>query len=318
MSGPLLLIDPRMLAHRPPGGHPERPERLVAILQALKGAGYLFSCPAGTVREARDAELARVHDAEYLARIHQIEGSGGGQIEVDTWMSPGSELAARLACGAVVEAVAAVARGAAKTAFCAVRPPGHHARPRSAMGFCLYGNVAAAAAYAVEELGMSRVLVVDFDVHHGNGTQEMFYADPRVGFFSIHRYPFYPGTGAADETGTGPGLGCTRNEPIAFGTPPRVVHERFRAGLEALSDKMKPELVLVSAGFDAHRLDPVGDLGLDIEDFVVFTQALREVAEVHAGGRLVSVLEGGYNTEMLARCVEAHLEALGAERDLHH
>jgi acetoin utilization deacetylase AcuC-like enzyme len=318
VSSPLLFTDARMLEHRPPPHHPERPERLSAILQRLKRDGMLFTCPAGPVREASDDELARVHDRDYLDQVHAWEGMGGGQVEVDTWMSSGSERAARLATGAAIEAVAAVVDGRAERAFCAVRPPGHHARPRQAMGFCLYGTVAAAAAHAVEALGLARVLVVDFDVHHGNGTQEMFYDDGRVGFLSIHRYPFYPGTGAADETGTGRGLGLIRNVPVAFGTPAEDILARFRTALGEMAGRVRPELVIVSAGFDAHRLDPVGNLGLEVEDFVAMTNELMHVARAHSDGRLVSVLEGGYNTGELARCVAAHLEALGAEGDLSH
>jgi acetoin utilization deacetylase AcuC-like enzyme len=234
------------------------------------------------------------------------------QVEVDTWVSPGSAFAARLAAGAVVDAVSAVISGPARVAFCAVRPPGHHARAAEPMGFCLFGNIAVAAADAVDRLGLSRVLIVDFDVHHGNGTQEMFYDDGRVGFFSIHRSPFYPGTGAKDETGSGRGLGWTRNQPLAFGTPRGEILAAFRSGLEAMAAKVRPELVLLSAGFDAHVDDPVGNLGLEVEDFDAMTRDVLAVAQIHAGGRLVSVLEGGYNPSILAGCVEAHLRVLGA------
>jgi acetoin utilization deacetylase AcuC-like enzyme len=180
------------------------------------------------------------------------------------------------------------------------------------MGFCLYGNVAVAAADAVHRIGMNRVLIVDFDVHHGNGTQEIFYDDPSVAFLSIHRYPFYPGTGAGDETGTGRGLGLTRNIPLPATVSRADYHGAFRAALEALADKVRPELVLISAGFDAHEEDPVGGLGLLEEDFDVLTRDIVEVAEAHAGGRVVSVLEGGYNVSRLAGCVEVHLRRLGA------
>jgi acetoin utilization deacetylase AcuC-like enzyme len=183
------------------------------------------------------------------------------------------------------------------------------------MGFCLFGSVAAAAADAVDRLGLSRVLIVDWDVHHGNGTQEMFYDDPRIAFFSIHRYPFYPGSGAADETGTGQGLGFTRNVPLAFGTSPKDYLAAFRSSLEAMADRIKPELILLSAGFDAHAEDPVGNLGLEVEHFEVMTAEVLQIAETHAQGRIVSVLEGGYNVPILAGCVAAHLVALGAKVD---
>ncbi len=314
----MLFTDPRMLDHVPGRGHPDRPERLEAVLRHLKRTGLMFTCPSGKVRPATDEELRRVHSAAYLDRVRSYADRGGGHIEADTWLSSGSDLAARLAAGAAIEAVSAVVGGETARAFCAVRPPGHHARPSDAMGFCLYGNVAVAAMDAVTRLGVNRVLVVDFDVHHGNGTQEVFYADPRVAFFSIHRYPFYPGSGAADETGTGPGLGFTRNVPVHYGTSQQDYRGLFRRALERIADHARPDLILISAGFDAHAEDPVGDLGLEVEDFERLTRDVVEIAEVHTGGRIVSVMEGGYNTSILAGCVEAHLLALGAELDPTH
>ena len=181
------------------------------------------------------------------------------------------------------------------------------------MGFCIYGNVAVAASAAIQAHGLNRVLIVDFDVHHGNGTQEMFYDSDRVGFVSIHRFPFYPGSGARDETGTGEGLGFTRNIPLPHGTEPKAYHAGFRHGLHAMADRVKPDLVLISAGFDAHQEDPVGDLGLDTDDFETITKEIVAVAETHCQGRIVSLLEGGYNISLLAGCVATHLHALGAE-----
>ncbi|MBX6314960.1 MAG: histone deacetylase [Isosphaeraceae bacterium] len=307
-----LYTDPRMLEHRPPRGHPERPERLQGILRHLERTGLDRACPAGTVRPATDEELLRIHTQGHLDLVAAFERQGGGQIEADTWMSPGSELAAHLAAGAAVEAVEQVLQGPQRRAFCAVRPPGHHARPEEPMGFCLFGNVAAAAAHAIERHGLRRVLIVDWDVHHGNGTQEIFYADPRVAFLSIHRYPFYPGTGAADETGIGPGRGTTRNIPLPYGIRRSEYLAAFRSALQDFADRMQPELILISAGFDAHAEDPIGDLGLEIEDFAEMTRDVIRIAEGHAEGRIVSVLEGGYNVPILAGCVEAHLVALGA------
>lgn len=308
----ILFTDTRMLDHNPPRGHPERPERLLAIHRHLQRVGLVESCRSGVIHEAADEPLLRVHDRAVLRRIAEVESLGGGQVEADTWVSPGSDRAGRLAAGAVIEAVAAVLNGPDRVAFCAVRPPGHHARPTTSMGFCLYGNVAVAARDAIERLGVNRILVVDFDVHHGNGTQEIFYEDPRLAFFSIHRYPFYPGTGAADETGRGAGLGFTRNVPIRYGTSRADYLDQFRRHLEPFADQVRPELVLISAGFDAHAEDPVGDLGLEVEDFDQLTRIVVGIAANHADGRIVSVLEGGYNTSILAACVEAHLRALGA------
>jgi acetoin utilization deacetylase AcuC-like enzyme len=302
-----------MLDHTPPPRHPERPERLQAIMRQLERTGLSKSCPAGIVREATRDELARVHSEAYLDEVAEFESAGGGPIEHDTWINPGSNKAALLAAGAAIEAVSKVVSGPDRRALCLVRPPGHHARPGAPMGFCLYGNIAVAAADARKRLGLERILIVDFDVHHGNGTQEYFYKDGHVAFFSIHRYPFYPGTGAADETGSGPGLGFTRNVPVRYGTRRPDYLAAFRSGLEKLADKVRPELLLISAGFDAHAEDPVGDLGLDVEDFVALTREIVAIAETHAQGRIVSLLEGGYNVPILAGCVEAHLRALGAE-----
>jgi acetoin utilization deacetylase AcuC-like enzyme len=178
------------------------------------------------------------------------------------------------------------------------------------MGFCLFNNIAIGAMAAVMRHGLDRVLVVDFDVHHGNGTQAIFWEDPRIGFYSMHRYPFYPGTGADDERGEGKGLGATSNLPVAFGTPRGDILDAFAARLQSFADQMRPQLVLVSAGFDAHRTDPIGSLGLEAEDFAAFTDCVLEVAAAHAGGRVVSVLEGGYNPPALAQSVEQHLTHL--------
>ncbi len=308
-----LFTDRRMLDHRVPQHHPERPERLQVILRHLERTGYLAACPIGTVREATDDELDRVHPVQYRHRVADIEAGGGGMLDPDTWVSPGSNTAARLGVGAGIEAVSFVLHEPGQRALCLVRPPGHHARPSSGMGFCVYANVALAAAHALCRFEIDRVLIADFDVHHGNGTQEIFYESGHVGFLSIHRYPFYPGTGARDETGSRAGLGNTLNIPLPYGTARKAYQAAFRAGLDKLASRIRPELVLISAGFDAHAEDPVGDLGLEVEDFEILTKELVSVAETHAQGRIVSLLEGGYNVPILAASVVAHLHALGAE-----
>jgi acetoin utilization deacetylase AcuC-like enzyme len=308
-----LYTDRRMIEHRVPARHPERPERLQMVLRQLDRTGYMNTCRSGSVREATREELLRIHKPDYLHEVEQVEAQGGGRLDPDTWVFPHSGLAARLAAGAAIEAVSDVMSGKDRRALCLIRPPGHHARPGDGMGFCIFGNVALAAAEALARHHLKRVLIVDFDVHHGNGTQEIFYAEERVAFLSIHRYPFYPGTGAKDETGTGAALGHTRNIPLPHGTAPAKYHAAFRSGLHDLADKIKPELVLVSAGFDAHAEDPVGDLGLEVEDFETITKEIVGIAEAHAQGRILSVLEGGYNLPILAASVQAHLHALGAE-----
>jgi acetoin utilization deacetylase AcuC-like enzyme len=305
----LLYYTARFLDHDT-GDHPERPLRLIAIARQLERTGLDQRCVRPEWTPVSDERLARLHDLAYVEELLRFERAGGGRAEVDTIVRTGSVEVARLAAGAVCDAVERVVRGDDATALCLVRPPGHHALYDSAMGFCLFNHIAIGARLAIDELGLDRVLVIDWDVHHGNGTQDAFYADEQVGFFSIHRWPFYPGTGDKDETGTGAGLGTTVNLPTAFGTPRGEYLASFRGAVEKLADEMRPQLVLVSAGFDAHRDDPVGSLGLEIEDFIELTRIVRDVASVHAGGRVVSALEGGYNPSILAGCVEVHLSEL--------
>jgi acetoin utilization deacetylase AcuC-like enzyme len=242
--------------------------------------------------------------------------SGGGEIEQETTVSPASEEVARLAVGCVCDAAERLVRGEDTQALCLLRPPGHHAMFTHAMGFCIYNNVAIAAKVALNELALERILVVDWDIHHGNGTQAVFWEDPKVGVLSIHRWPFYPGTGHEDETGSGQGLGTTVNLPIEYGTPRKTYLDTFQNALETFAAKIKPQLMLISAGFDTHRLDPVGDLGLETEDFEPLTNAVLDIAEVYAGGRVLSVLEGGYNPPILAECVEVHLRTLMQRKKL--
>jgi acetoin utilization deacetylase AcuC-like enzyme len=305
----LLYYDQRFLDHDT-GRHPEQPERLRQIMARLEASGLAAACVRPAWEAASRGRLEFVHERAHIDHIAALAERGGGHIDSDTLVSPASYDVAALAVGAACDAVRRVLSGEAKSALCLSRPPGHHAVPERAMGFCLFNNVAIAARAARDEHGVDRVLIVDWDVHHGNGTQDIFYADGRVGFLSIHRWPFYPGSGDADETGAGDGLGATVNLPVTFGTPRETYRERFAIALEKLAGRIKPQLVLVSAGFDAHRADPIGSLGLEVEDYAELTRMVREVANIHAGGRIVSVLEGGYNPPVLAECVEAHLRGL--------
>ncbi len=309
MKMTLLYTDLRFLEHAT-GNHPENRTRLEHITRRLAENGLADRCVRPAFGSISQERLARVHAPAYVADVAEFISRGGGMLEADTVVGPKSYEAALLASGAVADAVERVARGEDKTALCLVRPPGHHARPAAAMGFCLFDNVAVGARMAIEELGLDRVLIVDWDVHHGNGTQEIFWRDEQVGFFSVHRWPYYPGTGAADETGGGPGLGNTLNLPLAFGTPRHEYLERFADSVTQLADRLRPQLVVISAGFDSHRTDPIGSLGLETEDFAELTRIVRGVADAHAGGRIVSVLEGGYNPPVLAECVALHLEGL--------
>jgi acetoin utilization deacetylase AcuC-like enzyme len=305
----LVYADRRFLAHDT-GLHPESAVRLEHVYGLLDSSGLAERRQRPVWAPATDADLERVHDAEYLAAVAALARRGGGHIDSDTVVSLESFDVARYGAGAACDAVRRVLAGEDNTGLCLIRPPGHHALADQAMGFCLLGNVAIAARAAIDEFELDRVLVVDWDVHHGNGTQYMFYDDPRVGFFSAHRWPFYPGTGAADEIGQGDGLGATKNLPFAFGAPRRDYLMRFSDELARFAARMKPQLVLISAGFDAHAADPIGSLGLETEDFAELTRVVQAVAGDYAGGRIVSVLEGGYNPPVLAECVALHLTGL--------
>jgi acetoin utilization deacetylase AcuC-like enzyme len=294
------------------GQHPERIQRLRSIHAMLDNSGLATRCKPGSFSPVKEDTIATVHDPAMVRRAKQLAAQGGGRLDPDTVVCPESFQVALAAAGACGAAVDAVVTGLDTNALCLVRPPGHHATPTQSMGFCLFNQIALAARHAQAAHGVDRILIVDWDVHHGNGTQDIFYADGSIFFCSIHRYGggFYPGTGAKDETGTGPGLGSTLNVPLPFGTPRQDYIARFNHTLETVADKVRPQLVLVSAGFDAHREDPVGSLSLEAEDFVVLTQRVLDIAKVHCNGRVVSCLEGGYNLQALAESVRFHLETL--------
>jgi len=308
----LLYTDPLFLKHDTGRGHPERADRLRTLTAHLEKTGLGKRCTAGTYKPLTEEAIRKIHDARQLQQIKQLAEHGGGRADPDTIVCPESFTVALAAAGACVAAVEAVLKGTEPNALCLVRPPGHHATPTRSMGFCLFNNIALAAHHARTVHQLQRILIVDWDVHHGNGTQDIFFADPDVFFLSIHRYGggFYPGTGAADETGAGKGLGRTLNVPVRYGTSRADYRGLYRNAVEKAADEIKPEIVLVSAGFDAHAADPIGSLGLDAEDFVTLTQMVLEIANTHAGGRLVSCLEGGYNLTALAECVQGHLEEL--------
>lgn len=312
MSATLLYDDTLFLQHDT-GRHVESPERISRVRQTLSADSvlprHIHRIP--TWKKASSETIHRIHTPSYLRHLTQFAEAGGGQIEQDTIVSPRSVEVARYASGAACDAVMRIAKGEAKRAFCLIRPPGHHALADGPMGFCLLNHVAIAAEYARAVIGIDRVLIIDWDVHHGNGTQEIFWSNSQVAFLSIHRWPFYPGTGRAEETGTGPGLGTTRNVPIAMGTDRSTYCDRFQQGLESITAHHQPDLIFISAGFDAHRDDPIGSLGLGDEDFETLTRCVRNIADVHCNGRIVSLLEGGYDPEALARCVRMHLHTLG-------
>jgi acetoin utilization deacetylase AcuC-like enzyme len=305
----LLYCSPCFLEHET-GDDPERAERIAKIPQRLEQAGLSAKCSRPDYAPVSRQRLARVHTTTHIDEIWALAKSGGGHIEAETVVSPASYDVALRAAGSACDAVERLVRGEDTQGLCLVRPPGHHAMSNRAMGFCLFNNVAVAARVAIDVLRLDRVLIVDWDIHHGNGTQATFWEDPQVGFFSMHRWPFYPGTGDADETGGGRGLGTKFNLPIRYGTPRSYQLRVFGDNLEKFAGKIKPQLILISAGFDGHRLDPVGDLGLETEDFAALTNMVLDVADAYAGGRVVSVLEGGYNPPILADCVAVHLEEM--------
>jgi acetoin utilization deacetylase AcuC-like enzyme len=302
----LLFTHPAMLAHEAPPGHPEHAGRLKAVLDALEDMPL----------ERREAPLAeraaieRVHPAAYVDAIEAAFAETANarvRLDPDTYLSAGSREAVYRAAGACVAAVDAVLRGEDDMAFCAVRPPGHHAEPISAMGFCIFNNVAVAAMHALEAHGLGKVAVVDFDVHHGNGTQTVAESEPRLFFESTHQWPLYPGTGGADETGPAHNV---VNVPLPAGGGSREWRQAMEARVLPALDAFAPELILVSAGFDAHRADPLAQMELDETDFAWAAQHLREIALQRCQGRLVSTLEGGYDLGALARSAVAYLGAL--------
>jgi acetoin utilization deacetylase AcuC-like enzyme len=305
----LLYYDKIFLEHDT-GNHPENAGRLRAVVERLEKNQVLGKCTQPVWQPASLQQLCHVHSADHIEAIKRFAERGGGQIEQDTVVSAKSFAAASKAAGAACDAVSRVIAGEDRNALCLVRPPGHHALHSHPMGFCLFNNIAVAASAAIEECGLERVMIVDWDVHHGNGTQAIFWETPNVGFLSMHRYPFYPGSGAADETGAGAGKGYTVNLPIRFGTSRKEQIERFRTATEDFADKLKPELILISAGFDSHVNDPIGSLELESEDFTTLTEIVLGIARTHTAGRVVSLLEGGYNPAALAECVEYHLRAL--------
>jgi len=291
-----LFEDPIYKDHDAGLGHPESPDRIDAVHRALAGleGDLLVRSPRAATRE----ELLAVHTTALVDRVAATEGHGG-QLALDTGAGPRSYAAALRAAGAVAGAVDEVLDGSLDRAFCSVRPPGHHATRERSMGFCLFNNVAVAAARALER-GLQRVAVLDFDVHHGNGTQDIFWEDPRVLFVSSHQFPFYPGTGAVDEVGEGPGRGFTVNLPMPAGLGDGEYGRAWREIVGPIGKEFDPELVLISAGFDAHADDPLGGMALTAAGYARLADVCASMASGAASGRVVAVLEGGYSPDGLA------------------
>lgn len=304
-----LIYDPIYLEHDT-GDHVENSRRLVEAMSYLKETGIKEKLTCLPPRPALLEELEMIHAPEYISYVKSKAEKGGGWLDPDTVMSPKSYEAALYAAGGLVVAVEEVMKGEVDNAFALVRPPGHHAIHDRAMGFCIFNNMAVAAKFALSKLSLNRVLIADFDVHHGNGTQDAFYADPKVLYFSTHQYPFYPGTGWMDETGTGEGEGTTVNFPMAAGWGDEEYLRAFNEVLVPLARRFQPQLILVSAGFDAHWADHLAMMRVTITGFAQMVMILKELAAELCQGRLVFTLEGGYNLRVGASSIKAIFDVL--------
>src|SRR5947209_12998379 len=296
-------------------GHPETAQRYATVMDALKRDAKLWSDIVEIqAEEARRSDIQACHSPQHFKHVEEAVREGTGYLDADTLVSMHSFEAAMRGAGAACQAIDAVMEGAAKNAFVPVRPPGHHATPDRAMGFCLFNNVGVAARYAQKRYKeIERVAILDWDVHHGNGTQGIFYDDSSVFYFSMHQYPWYPGTGSRGETGQGRGRGYTLNVPLRASTPTGDQRRAFESAVEEIASKFTPDLIIISAGFDAHKGDPLGHLLLTDEDFVQMTRVVKQWAAEACAGRVVSCLEGGYNLDTLDGTAAAHERKLQNE-----
>ena len=296
-------------------GHPETPERYRVVIDELRKDETLWNeLVELTPEKAQQGIVQATHTKEHFKRVENAFAEGINRLDADTVISMKSFDASLYAAGGAITAVDAVMQGEADNAFVAVRPPGHHATAEHAMGFCLFNNVAVAARYAQNKYKeIERVAIIDWDVHHGNGTQGIFYSDPTVFFFSMHQYPWYPGTGSRGETGQGRGLGTTLNTPLKAFTSAAEQNRVFEAAIGDIASQVKPDLIFVSAGFDAHLTDPLGQLQLEDPDFAAMTKTVMQWAEDACEGRIVSCLEGGYNLGTLGQTVGTHVAALAGQ-----
>ena len=310
MSNTALIYHPDYLKHLTGEGHPESPDRLTAIMERLDKTGLLKELAVIEPKPAREDDVLLIHSKNHLDTIKSAWDKGFISLTPDTPISEESFRVAMLAVGGVLTGIDRITAGEVVNGMALVRPPGHHATPDQAMGFCLFNNVAIGARYLQKKHGIERILIVDWDLHHGNGTQEAFYDDPSVLYFSTHQYPHYPGTGSFHETGEGKGKGFTINVPMRAGTPADEFMKKFRDALCERALEFSPDFILISAGFDAHRNDPLGELLLTEDSYAEMTRTVLDIAHRCCKGRVLSALEGGYNLNALATSVEAHLKVM--------
>jgi acetoin utilization deacetylase AcuC-like enzyme len=323
-----FVTDPAYLAHETAHGHPETPKRLLAIHDYIEKTGIAsflqFVSPADGVMSASgisshclaeiEGWITKIHHPDYYQSLRKkVPKEGFLYLDPDTPISSLSVKAAEMAVSGVLTAIDAVMAGRLRNAFCAIRPPGHHAEQNRAMGFCLFNNVAIGARYLQKRYGLARIFIIDWDVHHGNGTQNSFYNDPTVFYFSTHQYPFYPGTGSYDERGVDDGYGFTINCPLIAGAGDKILLSQFNSKLPNAVACFKPDFILISAGFDAHREDPLASLQVTDEGFAEMTTIVKGLAETYCNGRIVSCLEGGYDLSALAKAVGKHLTVLAGK-----
>ena len=310
-----IVYDPRYLDHDTGAGHPERPERLSHAIRELEKQAWFERLQRVPPRPCERRWLETIHGGDYIDRARDACAAGQRYLDTpDVSVNASSWEIAVLAAGGALAVADAVVNGAADNGFALIRPPGHHAEHATALGFCLFNNAAVTARYLQRFHGLEKILILDWDVHHGNGTQHSFEADPTVFYVSTHQYPYYPGTGAKTENGVGAGVGATLNCPMSAGHGDAEYREAFEELILPAARDFGPDAVLISAGFDAHRADPLGAINLSTGFYRWMTQRMMEVADVHAGGRLISLLEGGYDLEALARCIGVHLETLSDAR----
>lgn len=305
-----LVYHPDYLKHDTGRHHPEHAGRLEAVMQALELSGRARQLVHLAWDDDPQAWIAQVHDPKLLTLVQAASQRGRAALDPDTMVCSDSFAVALKAVAGTLAAADAVMQAQVQQVFCAVRPPGHHAESHRSMGFCLFNNVAILARYLQQRHGLEKILIIDWDVHHGNGTQDIFWEDPTVFYYSLHQYPFYPGTGSAGETGAGPGLGFTLNRPLPAQTGDSTYLRLLEKDLDTIAHQFNPQLVIISAGFDAHRDDPLGGMNLSTHAFTQMTQSVLNMAEHCAKGRVLSLLEGGYDLQALADSAGSHVEAM--------